>query len=111
MPRENEINRNWVVEAITNPVLGSGGSLVVTSSRLGIVESAYVAGVSGQATGALPIVPEVAQTQLYPGGSLSATLPNGQFVLTVNQISGGTLVPAAAGTLSGVTIFVLEHGN
>jgi hypothetical protein len=110
LPRLHDINRNWVVDAISNPVVGSGGSLVVNSTQLQIVDDAYPISVSGLTTATLQVVAELAQSHNFPGGSLSATLAPNAYVLNVYQSEAGTLVPSS-GTLAGVTLFVLEHGS
>lgn len=107
-PKQTQISRHWVVEAISNPVV-TNGTLVYNSQLLGEVEDAFVIAVQGVANGALQVVAQVAQTHDYPGGSLSATLGPNQVVLSVSQSFAGTL-EAFSGTLEGVTINVLEHG-
>lgn len=108
-PGISSINRNWVVESISNPVVVSG-QLAYSASLLSIVDNAYVVEIKGPAAGALGISAYVSQSHDYPGGSLSATLAPNQVVISVNQSEAGTLEPAS-GTLSGVVISILEHGT
>lgn len=110
MPRLHEINRNWVVDAITNPVIGSGGALDVHSTELQMVDDAYPLSVTGTSA-SLEVVAQIVQSHNFPGGSLSATLQPNEYVLKVYESNAGTLDPIASGTLSGVTLFVIEHGT
>lgn len=117
MPRLHDINRNWVVDAISNPVVASNGSLVVHSTELQMVDDAYPISIAGSSSGALELVVQVAQSHNYPGGSLSATLDPNAYVLNVFSVASGTIVPESgtlvpeSGTLAGITLFILEHGS
>lgn len=123
MPRQSEINRSWVVETIANPVTDSSGRIVHTSTEFTAVDEAFVVSVVGSGINAagsnLPVIAQVVQSHLYPGGSssLSATLAPGQFVIQVQYpTSVGTVsAPTALATLSSGTIvgnvYVIEHGT
>lgn len=114
MPRLHDINRNWVVDSISGPIVRSDGSIIVKSTRLQMVDDAYPVSGVGFSAATLQVTAQVAYSNNYPGGSLSATVmstlePN-SYVLNVYGSDAGTLAPIS-GSLTGVTLFILEHGS
>lgn len=117
------VGASWVVESIASPVYTAGGMLV-SSSVLPFVQQAYVMQVRpinptvGTVLGTVYMA-AVIQDHTYPqvtgtvGGTISGTLAPNQYVLMVKALTGSVLpvVEAAAGTLAGIVIDVMERGS